>query len=123
MKTLIVGLLFLGVAGRVEAQELPTKEYILARITHYSDLYHVSEGLMTHIVFRESSFNSRAVGDTHLTDPNGNPHISIGLVQINKYWNPDVTEEQARNVDFSLDFLAKRLKQGKCYLWSTCPKK
>ena len=122
MKTfLLVGFLtFFVVVGQVHGQV--TKEYIYHQITHYSALYGVSEGLMTHIVERESQFNSLAVGDTHLTDPQGNPHISLGLVQINRYWNPNVSESQAFDVDFSLDFLASRLKEGKCRLWSTCPR-
>lgn len=121
MKTMILTVLlsfFVGV-GQVHGQV--TKEYIYDRITRYSALYGVSEGLMTHIVTKESQFNSLAVGDTHLTDPKGNRHISRGLVQINEYFNKDVTPEQAFDVDFSLDFLARKLSEGKCRLWSTCP--
>jgi hypothetical protein len=75
---------------------------------------------MTQIVKDESGFNQFAIGDTHLTAPDGSNHKSIGLVQINMYWNPTVTPEQAFDADFSLRFLAQRLKEGKCKLWSTC---
>ncbi len=122
MKPVIVGFLF-TLAIPVSAQEIPTKEYIYDRITYYSSLYGVSEGVMTHIATAESSLNPLAVGDRHLIAPDGLPHKSIGLVQINKYWNPGITEEQAFNVEFSLEFLAKNLRDGRCYLWSTCPLK
>lgn len=116
---MVVAVSLFLVGNSVNAQV--TKEFIYDRITRYSTLYGVSEGLMTHIVSRESQFNNLAVGDTHLIDPKGNPHISLGLVQINRYWNPNISESQAFDVDFSLDFLAKSLKQGLCRRWSTCP--
>jgi soluble lytic murein transglycosylase-like protein len=120
MKTLLVIAVSLFLVGNSVHAEV-TKEYIYDRITRYSEQYGVSEGLMTHIVYKESSFNHRAVGDTHLIDPDGKPHRSLGLTQINMYWNPSISESQAFDVDFSLDFLAKSLKQGLCKRWSTCP--
>ena len=119
MKYILLAVLFL--APFTTSAQVSSKEYIYDRLARYSALYGVSEGMMTHIAFAESSLNSRAVGDTHLIDPKGNPHISRGVVQINEYWNPNITPEQAFDVDFSLDFLARKLKEKKCYLWSTCP--
>lgn len=67
---------------------------------------------MKHIVKHESQYNRYAVGDS------GN---SIGLVQIFLKWHPEVTREDAEDIDFALDFLGKNLAEGRCYLWSTCP--
>ncbi len=98
-----------------------TQSLLLHKIEKVSQEYGVSEGLMTYIVQNESRFDNWAVGDQHLVDPNGKPHISRGLVQINQYWNPNVTPREAFDPEFSLRFLAQRLREGKCYLWSTCP--
>lgn len=102
------------------------KEAIYAKIGHYSALYGVSEGMMTYVVFNESAKTPKGdllpcgIGDTHLTDPNGNQHVSRGIVQINDYWQKEVTEAQAFDVDFSLDFLASNLSKGRCFWWTTC---
>lgn len=96
------------------------KEIIYAKIAHYASIYGVSEGMMDYIVRNESHYSSCAIGDTHLTDPDGNPHLSLGAVQINRYWNPDVTEAEAYDIDFSLNFLADALSKGHCSRWTTC---
>ncbi len=102
------------------------KEAVYGKIERYSALYGVSEGMMTYVVFNESAKTPKGdllpcgIGDTHLTDPNGNPHISRGIVQINEFYNNHVTPEQAFDVDFSLNFLADGLSKGYCSRWTTC---
>jgi len=59
-------------------------------------------------------------GDEHLTDPDGKPHRSKGIAQINDYWHPEVTVEQAHDVDFSIKFIINGLRKGKCHEWTTC---
>jgi len=54
-------------------------------------------------------------------DKNGKRENSWGLVQINLDHNPQVTLEQALDPDFSLEFLASNLAQGRCKMWMTCP--
>jgi len=58
----------------------------------------------------ESTLNPQAVGD------NGNSH---GLYQIFLRWHPDVTREQAQDIDFSTSWTANKIRQGQGNLW-TC---
>lgn len=89
--------------------------------------YDVSADLMHHIVKYESTYNPTAEGDvkyvcTAKKSPLYNQTApSYGLVQINTCWHPDVSYAQATDPAFALEFLAKNLSEGKCYLWSTCP--
>ncbi len=50
---------------------------------------------------------------------NGEREDSYGLAQINLYWNPDITYEQAIDPEFSIDFLARRISEGYGKRW-TC---
>ena len=90
-------------------------EYIKGRIRHYAEFYGVSEVEMYNMVKAESNFDPDIDGD------NGTSH---GLVQIHitKNCHTNITEAQAHDINFALDFLASNLKAGRCYLWSTCPK-
>lgn len=100
----------------VHAQEIvpeiatTTPEIIKERIKFYADLYKVSEEVMDTIIRCESYYDPKAIGD------DGD---SIGLVQINKPSHPEITDEQAFDHEFSLDFLAKNLKEGRGKMW-TC---
>lgn len=94
------------------------------KIDRYSEIYKVSSSTMRHIVSRESGGKRDALGDAGYKCPStGRIAPSRGIVQINECWHPNVTIEQAFDIDFSLNFLARHLKDGKCYLWSTCPYK
>ncbi len=81
-------------------------------IERYSSLYGVSEATMTHIVLKESTMCTNMIGD------NGN---SIGCVQINLIYHPEITKKQALDPDFSINWLAKQLSLGHCSWWMTCP--
>jgi hypothetical protein len=87
----------------------PTPSQI-ALIKSKSVEYGVSESLMTKIISCESGFNEYALGDFGQ---------SRGLVQIHKPSHPTITDEQAYNAEFSVDFLADNLSQGKGEMW-TC---
>lgn len=77
---------------------------------------------MDRIVSEESGYVADARGDLTLTcKRTGKPVRARGLVQITECWWPKVTDEQADDPDFALDFLAKWLAKGHCKLWSTCP--
>lgn len=67
-------------------------------------LYSLPSGVLCGLVKQESSFDFGAVGYTTPADK--------GLVQINLPANPSVTEEQAFNPFFSLDYAAARLKKA-----------
>lgn len=94
----------------VVERTLTSEETIKARIHYYADLYGVSEVTMNIAIKCESNYNPNAVGD------NGN---SFGLSQIYLPAHPTVTKEQALDVEFALDFMAKNLKEGRHRMW-TC---
>jgi hypothetical protein len=58
----------------------------------------------------ESTWNSKAVGD------DGN---SMGLVQISLIHWPEITQEQAFDSEFALNFIVDRFLEGREHLW-TC---
>jgi hypothetical protein len=76
--------------------------------------YNVSEKLITRIVMCESGGN-----------PNANLHTSRedswGVAQINLKAHPQITKEQAIDIEFAIDFLAKNLSNGRGSMW-TCYK-
>lgn len=72
--------------------------------------YGVSEAVMRKVISCESSFNPNAVGD--------GGH-SFGLVQIHLPSHPRVSQAQALDPQFAVEFLAKNLAVDKGYLW-TC---
>jgi soluble lytic murein transglycosylase-like protein len=85
-------------------------ECIKERVDYYAELYGVSKEVMHHIVKCESSYNPNALGDYG---------HSRGLVQIHSPSHPHLSYEQAYDIEFSLDFLAKNLSEGKGRMW-TC---
>ena len=87
----------------------PTETQI-ALIKEKADQYNVSATLMTKIIACESGFNENALGD------NGQ---SRGLVQIHKPSHPTITDEQAYDAEFAVEFLAEKLSEGQGSLW-TC---
>lgn len=100
--------------------------YIKSRIEYYSDLYQISEEVMNYIVSNESSFETMAVGDMDIICSRGinkgKPVRARGVAQITECYFPEITDEQAFDVEFSLDFLAENIAEGNCRkLWSTCP--
>lgn len=86
-------------------------------ISSYAQKYSVEgqnlEPIITSVIRCESSFNTNALGD--------NGH-SRGLVQIHNVWHPEVTDAQAYDPEFAIEFLAKAISQGKGYEW-TCYRK
>jgi len=74
------------------------------------------------IIQNESQYDPKAKGDkNYVCERTGEIAPSHGLVQINECWHPEVTLEQAHDVEFAVEFLVKALSEGKCKLWSTCP--
>lgn len=80
--------------------------------------YHVDEKLIMDIVECETGHDiaSTTIQSRHYRD--GVREESYGLVQINLPSNPDISYEQAIDPYFSIEFLAKKLSDGKGYLWS-----
>jgi soluble lytic murein transglycosylase-like protein len=98
-----------------------SQSVLFHKIEKVSQEYKVSEGLITYIVKNESQFDPYAVGDRHITCPmTGEKMRSRGLVQISDCYWPEITDEMAHDPDFALKFLAEKLSEGKCELWTTC---
>ena len=87
-----------------------SQEAIRERIDFYANKYGVSAEVMDKVVNCESGYNPTARGDRGL---------ARGLAQIRSDYHPTVTDEQAFDVDFPLDFLAENLAKGRGHLW-TC---
>ena len=86
------------------------EDYIKSQITFYSNLYQVSEAVMNAVVACESNYNPNALGDGGQ---------SKGLVQIHIPAHPSISNIQAFDVEFSLNFLAENLSKGNGNMW-TC---
>lgn len=79
-------------------------------IVKYAKIYNVSAKEMTLVMKCESGLNPHAIGD-HGT--------SYGLSQIHLPAHPDISKQQAFDVDFSVEFMAKSFSQGNQGMW-TC---
>lgn len=71
--------------------------------------YNVSPSLMKKVIFCESSYNPKAVGDGG---------TSFGLSQIHTPAWPNITKEQAFDEDFAIEFMAEKFSKNKQNLWS-----
>jgi soluble lytic murein transglycosylase-like protein len=90
--------------------EAPQAPRTVDELIHDSSIkYGVSESVMRTVIKCESNFNPNAVGD--------GGH-SFGLVQIHLPSHPEVTQGQATNPEFAVDFLANKLSTGQGRLWS-----
>jgi hypothetical protein len=103
------------------------KEVMFGRIEEVAKEFGVNRDLMTYIVnneaakTKEGDFLPCGDGDTHLFDPTGKRHRSRGIVQINKYYHKEIPDSATYNVNFSLEFLATKIREGKCRKeWTTC---
>lgn len=63
------------------------------------------------VVYRESRFNCKAIGD------NGTSH---GCWQIHLPAHKTVTKEQAHDIVWSTQWSLKEIKKNGCKIWSTC---
>jgi hypothetical protein len=105
------------------------RELIFHKIVDVAARHNVSESAMTYVVMHEAAKMKDkdgnifllpcGDGDGHLKDPDGEAHRSRGIVQINEYWHPEVSDEEAYDVDFALNFLAEGLKEGRGHEWTT----
>ena len=90
------------------------KSLIHDKITYYSREMGAYESMVDYIVRNESQYNNCAKGDFHVPKP------SLGLVQINLFYNATVTPKDAYNSDFAIQYLINDLRLGKCSKWTTC---
>jgi len=111
--TLIISLLVSPTKVIAEPIEIvnPTELTIEGQIDYYSELYSVDKSIITKVIQCESRFNPLA------HNPNGED--SWGLVQINLDSHPEITKEQAINTNFSINYLAENISNGKGKMWSS----
>lgn len=103
MKIIILCLLFLSFASICSADTISNL------IGKYSNKWNVPTTTVTAVIKCESSFDPKAVGDSG---------DSLGLVQIDRKYHPEVTEKEAFDPDFSVNYLAYYLSIDKGNLWS-----
>lgn len=89
--------------------EPPKQLTIDEKIDIYAEKHNVSASLMKKVIYCESSYNPKAVGDGG---------TSFGLSQIHLPAHQEVTKEQAFNEDFAIEFMAKAFSQGQFRMWS-----
>ena len=119
LKNIIAGMVLMssliGFPTQLVAQPLeivnPTELTIEGQIDYYSELYSVDKSIITKVIQCESRFNPLA------HNPNGED--SWGLVQINLDSHPEITKEQAINTNFSINYLAENISNGKGRMWSS----
>lgn len=92
----------------LESDIRPT-ESLEEKIIRIATEYNISTTTLYNLVKGESNFN-------HLAD-NGKDR---GLVQINREHNPEITDEQAFDPDFSLRFASEKISKSEEYLWTVC---
>ena len=87
--------------------------------------YNVSPVLMQKIITCESQWRTDVQSKNRYTFTNekvgiimGERERSYGLVQINIHYNKRVSIKQAKDPVFAIDYLAKKLSQGKGREWS-----
>lgn len=89
----------------VEAQELTLQD--LAE--QIANEFKIPTTTLANLVYSESRWN-----------PNADNGDDRGLVQINRKYNPDITDAQAFDPEFALRFAAKKISEGKEWLWTPC---
>ncbi len=76
----------------------------------YAEKYEIDKNILHKVIKCESGYKINAVGD------GGN---SFGLVQIHLPSHPEITKEQALDKFFAIDYLARKISEGKGKMW-TC---
>ena len=88
------------------------------KIDLYASKYQVSKELAHYIAEEESGYNKNAEGDLTITcrNPksphNGQPVYARGVYQITRCYHPNVTDEQAFDPDFNIEYAMKLIAQG-----------
>ena len=107
-----------GVIEGVSESETGLEAYIRLSARDWG----VDERLVLCLIEKESQFNPRALGDTHLTCPaTGKPIRSRGILQINDCAWPEVSDETAFNFMSALEWGLPRIKETP-EIWSTFSK-
>lgn len=69
----------------------------------------VATSTLRNLVTSESQWN-----------PKSDNGFDRGLVQINRKYNPEITDKQAFDPEFSLRFAAEKISKGEAWKWTVC---
>ena len=120
MKKLILTILFIGYFlsfSSIKADYPPQKAQnasISDLIAYYGEIYNVTPKTLYNTIKCESSFSTTAHNHTWKEN-------SYGLSQINLKAHPEIKKSQALDPDFSVQYMAKNISEGKGKMW-TCYK-
>ncbi len=95
-------------------------------VSCYAKKYGVPDELAHYVVRNESHYNPNELGDEHIICKEGvnkgKPVNARGLVQITECYYPEVTDEQAYDPNFNLEFGMKLMKDKKTCMnqFTTC---
>lgn len=91
-----------------DREKLPIREYVKSKKIPY--LYETIEN--------ESHF-THEVGDTYLTCPRTDKSIRArGIPQITDCYHPEITDEQANDDYWAVDWMAQMFREGKQCEWT-----
>lgn len=98
-------------------EPLDTKEEYVEFVHLKAEQYGVSADLMISIINCENRDWNPSL-QSYAKYKNGSREQSYGLAQIHLPAHPSISYEQATNPEFSIDFLAKNLAEGRASMWS-----
>lgn len=96
------------------AWDMDNKESVKDYIIYVAQREQVNVGMALKVAQCESGFNRNALNHTA-------KERSVGVFQINLKAHTDITEEQARNPFWNINWAIDRLKEGLWHWW-TCAK-
>ena len=96
---------------RAHADVIPPPPTLQEHAQRVAEEWDISTTTLFNLIESESEWNPEAIGDDGK---------ARGLVQIHKDYFPTVSDEEAFDVDFSLNFAAQAIKEGWEWKWSVC---
>ena len=99
-----------------KTEKIETEEEIINLIKKTAKKYGIDEELAVRVAKCESGLNPKAI------NTNAPDSIDRGLYQINSKWHPEITEEQAFDIQFSTNFFCEAVKNGYIRWWKASQK-
>jgi hypothetical protein len=95
----------LSAPAPIEIHELTLQE----KADMVAESFNISTTTLANLIYSESRWK-----------PDADNGYDRGLVQISRYYHPEVSDDQAFDVDFSLNFAAQAIARGDCSQWTAC---
>ena len=99
---------------------LVTKNEIISYARDVAQEKGISEELFIKVLLRESGASSSVIGDWDIPYKG---EYSRGCFQINTYYWPDITNEQAFDCEWSIHWAAEQFKKGRVDIFTSIWKK